>query len=517
MNPRRDTSSVEFCSGIPTTFWNDIGQPDRTLILESGLGSVSSGLIQRLAEITKIPVYQALAHKAASIISRQIKVERANYISAYPLTLPFADNQFNLVVSYWSIHHSSDPRILLNEINRLLKPGGFLLIADGINKKGSPAQNLHLKFHRFSMAVDQAQSRPHIPLLGSNELEETVRESGFEDIHWQEIIKTDQTIHPAEVETFRREALRLLTDIYPQEIERIQRGKDRLQKQRKELTDELATAPLEIHPYLILQAKKKPFKRQVVRGNLSESSDPPQSISTYSSPVIAEKSGYSLKFRDIPDEFKPREKMIIHGPAALKNHELLAVLMVTGSTKENVIELSRRLITEYGSRAISQERRVRRLQDTLKIGTKKACQIVAAFELGRRFFEEPTGRFPTILGPDDAYEYLKDMAKLTREHFRGLYLNTRGRVIRDEIISIGSLNMSIVFPREVFLPAVEFSAAAIILAHNHPSGDPTPSEEDLRITQQMVEAGKVMGIEVFDHIIIAEDRFVSLQREKKLG
>ncbi|HEX7343006.1 MAG TPA: DNA repair protein RadC, partial [bacterium] len=206
----------------------------------------------------------------------------------------------------------------------------------------------------------------------------------------------------------------------------------------------------------------------------------------------------------------------VHGPAALKNHELLAVLLVSGTTKENVLELSRRLIQEYGSRAIAQERSVRRLQETLGIGMNKACQIVAAFELGRRFFEEPFKKSPTILAADDAFEYLRDMGKFTKEHFRGLYLNTRNRVIRDEIISIGTLNMSVVHPREVFLPAVEFSAAAIILAHNHPSGDPTPSEEDLDITHQMVEAGKVMGIEVFDHIIIGEDAYVSLQQEGKL-
>lgn len=159
---------------------------------------------------------------------------------------------------------------------------------------------------------------------------------------------------------------------------------------------------------------------------------------------------------------------------------------------------------------------MRRLQETLNIGLNKACQIVAAFELGRRFFEEPMRKAPTILTADDAYEYVRDMAKFTKEHFRGLYLNTRNRVIRDEIISIGTLNMSVVHPREVFLPAVEFTAAAIILAHNHPSGDPTPSEEDLAITHQMVEAGRVMGIEVFDHLIIGDNSYISLQQEGKL-
>jgi DNA repair protein RadC len=129
------------------------------------------------------------------------------------------------------------------------------------------------------------------------------------------------------------------------------------------------------------------------------------------------------------------------------------------------------------------------------------------------FFEDKS-RVPTIKTPEDVFKYLADMQKLTKEQFRGLYLNTRNRLIHDEVISIGSLNLSVVHPREVFRPAVEFGAAAIILAHNHPSGEPEPSDEDVKVTKQMLEAGKMMEIEVLDHLIIGDEKYVSL---KELG
>jgi DNA repair protein RadC len=310
------------------------------------------------------------------------------------------------------------------------------------------------------------------------------------------------------------EAQRLMTRVYEKDITLIADGKTKFDAEHGRLLKNLTSRSLKLHPYVVLLGRKPlKLKRNMDFKSNKKTPEAADAGEKYRDKATQKNSGYKIRFRDLPDELKPREKLIMSGSSALKNHELLAILLVTGTTKENVIELSKRLIQEYGSRAIAQERSVRRLMETLGIGPKKACQIAAAFELGRRFFEEPRSKAPTILAADDAYEYLKEMAKYTREHFRGLYLNTRGRIIRDEIISIGTLNMSVVHPREVFLPAVEFSAAAIILAHNHPSGDPTPSDEDLAITQQIVEAGRVMSIEVFDHIIIGENRYISLQRE----
>jgi len=220
---------------------------------------------------------------------------------------------------------------------------------------------------------------------------------------------------------------------------------------------------------------------------------------------------YKFHLKQIPKEQRPREKLIKYGPDVLKNEELMAIILNIGYREETVMELSHRIIKEYGSKAIAQEKNVGRLMENLGIPPVKACQIVACFELGRRFFEEEPGRFPTIRSLEDAYRYLKGMKKLKKEQFRGLYLNTRNKIIHDEIISIGTLTANLVHLREVFQPAIEYLAAGIIIAHNHPSGDPSPSKDDLAVTRQMVEVGKTMAIEVLDHIIIGNERHVSLK------
>ena len=224
---------------------------------------------------------------------------------------------------------------------------------------------------------------------------------------------------------------------------------------------------------------------------------------------------YQIRIKELPEDQKPREKLIKYGPDVLRNSELLSIVLNTGYKGLNVIELSERIIKDYGSKAIAQEKDVGRLMETLGIPQVKACQIAAVFELGRRFFLEDKGRIPTIRTPEDVYKYLEEMRKLQKEHFRGLYLNIRNRLIHDEVISIGSLTFNIIQPREVFRPAIEYGAAAMILAHNHPSGDPDPSEDDLKVTRKIVEVGKLMEIDVLDHVIIGNDSYVSL-RERNL-
>lgn len=222
---------------------------------------------------------------------------------------------------------------------------------------------------------------------------------------------------------------------------------------------------------------------------------------------------YRFKLKKLPEEQRPREKLIKYGPDVLKNEELMAIILNTGYRGETVLELSHRIIKEYGSKAITQEKNVGRLMETLDIPPVKACQVVACFELGRRFFKEEPGRLPTLRSPEDAYRYLEEMKKLKKEQFRGLYLNTRNKIIHDEIISIGTLTANLVHPREVFQPAIEYLAAGIIIAHNHPSGDPNPSQDDLKVTRQMQKVGKTMAIELLDHIIIGNERYVSLKNK----
>ncbi|MEI7620847.1 MAG: DNA repair protein RadC [Candidatus Falkowbacteria bacterium] len=219
---------------------------------------------------------------------------------------------------------------------------------------------------------------------------------------------------------------------------------------------------------------------------------------------------YVMKVADLPDEEKPREKLIASGPRGLSTTELLAVVLGTGTKKEEVMNMSSRLLREYGEKNIINQMSPAVISCELDIPLAKSCQLVACFELGRRFFQKKSEGLNNIRCARQAFDYLTDMRNLNKEQFRGLYLNSRYQLIHDETISIGSINASIVHPREVFKPAIQYGATAIIVAHNHPSGGLKASAEDREVTEKLKEAGRILGIEVLDHIIIADNRFISI-------
>jgi DNA repair protein RadC len=203
------------------------------------------------------------------------------------------------------------------------------------------------------------------------------------------------------------------------------------------------------------------------------------------------------------------------GPGALADYELLALILARGTSQESAQRIARRALKGYGSGGLAGRDAVQQLCKLCGLGELHACKILACLELGRRFFHKTDGA--ALRKPEDVYKHLRFMAELSKEAFRGLYLDVKGRLIYEEIVSLGILTMNLVHPREVFRPAIERSAASIILAHNHPSGDPTPSPEDLRVTRQLVQVGRLMDIEVLDHVIIAREGFVSLKRRGLMG
>jgi len=219
---------------------------------------------------------------------------------------------------------------------------------------------------------------------------------------------------------------------------------------------------------------------------------------------------YVFTIHDLPPDEKPREKLLAQGPEALSVRELTAVLLISGTTKENIMEMVNRIVCLYGERNIFAERSAEKLSKDLDIPIVKACQIIAAGELGRRHYDKTEIGFTTVRNAKDVFEYLTDMRNLSKEHMRGLYLNSHGRIIRDEVISIGTINSNIIHPREVFHPAIASNASALIIAHNHPSGVVTPSAEDIEITKQLAQAGKILGIALLDHVIITKDAFASV-------
>jgi len=217
-----------------------------------------------------------------------------------------------------------------------------------------------------------------------------------------------------------------------------------------------------------------------------------------------------LAVRDMPDEEKPREKMLESGAGALSSVELLAIVLGVGTKKEEVFSMANRLLREYGEKGIAYQKDPSIIEKDLKIPLVKACQIVACFELGRRFYQKKPGGSITIRTAQQAYAYLKDMGHLNKEQFRGLYLNTHYQLIHDEVISIGTIDASLVQAREVFRPALEYSAAAIIIAHNHPSGVLKATKADVEITNKLIEAGRILDVEVLDHLIIGKNKFASI-------
>ena len=223
---------------------------------------------------------------------------------------------------------------------------------------------------------------------------------------------------------------------------------------------------------------------------------------------------YKLRIRDLPEEEKPREKLRKYGPASLKNYELMAVILGKGTKREGILELSKRIMSQYGDQAVFSRGDVDTLEKVLSLSPVQACQVVAAFELGKRLFGRPSEVF--LRSPEEVFEYAKDMARLKKEHLRGLYLDTRNKLIRDEVIAIGTLNTSLAHPREIFHPAIESHAAAIILVHNHPSGDPLPSKDDIELTKQVHEASKIMEIDVLDHVIIGSQNYCSLKESTEI-
>lgn len=222
---------------------------------------------------------------------------------------------------------------------------------------------------------------------------------------------------------------------------------------------------------------------------------------------------YMLRVRDLPPEEKPREKMMKYGPGTLSIAELLTVVLNAGTKKEGVLAMSKRMLKEYGESTIIHQKDPKKIQASLDIPLTKACQLVACFELGRRFFREDGRRPFMIRTASQVFDYLKDMRDLPKEHLRGLYLDSHYQLIHDEVISIGSLTSNIVHPREVFRPALEYAASAVILAHNHPSGIPKASDADIEVTQQIVEAGKILGISLLDHVVITKTKFESVPVE----
>lgn len=220
----------------------------------------------------------------------------------------------------------------------------------------------------------------------------------------------------------------------------------------------------------------------------------------------------SYKIHDLPKIERPREKLIKYGPEKLSDAELLAILLRTGRKGMSAVALASKIINEFKDSQLS-NLTYEELKKIHGLGPAKATEIVACFELGKRVLKGKQSKI--YLSPKDVWEELKEFRNRKREHFIVIYLDSRNQEIKKEVISIGTLNTSLVHPREVFECAVRNFAAHIMVAHNHPSNNSEPSEADIDITNRLVKSGEILGIGVIDHVIVTEHEWYSF-REKNL-
>jgi DNA repair protein RadC len=226
---------------------------------------------------------------------------------------------------------------------------------------------------------------------------------------------------------------------------------------------------------------------------------------------------YTPMIRDIPDSERPRERLRLYGAGALSTSELLAILLRGGVQGENVVSLSTRLLARHRGLGGLARASFGELIETRGIGPAKVTQIKAAFELGRRLLVESPGERPQIRSPADAANLVMlEMSLLEQEHLRLLLMDTKNRVLEMPTVYVGNLNTSLIRVGELFRYALRANSAGVIVVHNHPSGDPTPSPDDVRVTERIVQAGDLLDVEVLDHLIIGNQRFVSM-KERRLG
>jgi DNA repair protein RadC len=216
---------------------------------------------------------------------------------------------------------------------------------------------------------------------------------------------------------------------------------------------------------------------------------------------------------DLPVSERPRERLSKLGSEALSSQEILALILGRGIKGESVIVTAQKLLTKFGNLKNLASASIEELTQIKGIGPAKAAQIKATFELSKRL-EDSAGETMkiTVKSPEDVVKTARNLLKgKKKEHFLAICLDTRNHLIKTSTVSVGSLDCSIVHPREVFKDAISSSAASVIFIHNHPSGDPTPSEDDIKMTKRLIEAGEIIGIEVLDHIIICDNQHLSMK------
>jgi len=220
-----------------------------------------------------------------------------------------------------------------------------------------------------------------------------------------------------------------------------------------------------------------------------------------------------MKIKDLPESSQPRKRFLKHGVDALSDAELFAIILRTGTVGENIIEMSNKLISKFGLVNLF-DCSLKEIQEIKGIGQNKAMQILAIAKLGERYSQEKHSTSKINCAKDVFKFFHAELKNKKKEKFIALYLDNKNKILKEETLSIGTIDEAIVHPREVFRRAIKEGASSMILVHNHPSGDPTPSEEDIEITKGLMEASEVLGVKLLDHIIVGRENYWSWRERK---
>ncbi len=228
----------------------------------------------------------------------------------------------------------------------------------------------------------------------------------------------------------------------------------------------------------------------------------------------AKETARPLTVKELPAAERPRELLLAKGPSALSNAGLLAILLRTGTSRESVLRLAEQLLARHGGLSGLGGLAPQEMSKLKGIGPAKAVTVAAAVELGKRMAAMAAGERPVVRSPQDAAELMLPRLRYEKkELFIALLLSTKNHVLASPTLAVGTLSASVVDPRELFREAINHNAASVVLVHNHPSGDPTPSQEDVALTRKMSEAGRLLDISVLDHLIIGDGKYVSLKEK----
>ncbi len=414
----------------------------------------------------------------------------------------FPMQQFELILILWALPYLGDPLGWVSELSERLHPRGRLVIIDREDRPMLPEQDLTIEIMRLRIEIEALKGIDLHPGYNVERLIELVQTQPFSHVRRRTFTDSDLLVGSEYWLEESKRTLALAKTVAGGSFGKLPKN---LKKQAEKFRQRLEEIKPGTPPFFMITGIRKSISFATADVDMKEAATEEAVNETYLGKVTAN------------HDTNPYDRLLLYGPDSLKNQELMSLILrglpVEVKKGFDPEQLTRRLISEYGNRAISEERNPGRLAEMLGISLSTASLIVTVFEIGRRYYAEPHSREPIIRTPEDCYNYLTDMRSLKKEHLRGLYLNVQSRLIHDEVISIGTLSRSVVHPREVFAPALEHSANSLILAHNHPSGDLSPSEADIAVTKQLAQVGRIMGIEMLDHLIIGDGGFVSMKNK----